>query len=420
MSWQSVMQKRASIKSDTLVVGIDIGKRSHVARAILPDTTIAKPLHFENNRAGFEKLQGYVVNWQRAALCSETVVGMESTGHYCENLAYWLAGRGTKVVQVNALHVKRTKETFDNSPGKADPKDAALVADLVSQGKYLGLILPQGDIAELRQLVNLRQRLVTERTAKLNLLHAALDRVFPEFTTVFKDPLGKTARYILGHFPLPAELLRFSAIELWKQLQEKCDKRLSLKKVEGLLAAAAGSVGVVAGSSGARLALCEALAMVQYLADMIGRLEDSIAVLVAKVEESRWLMSLRGIGLITAAVILAETGGLKCYDRAASVLKLAGINLYEISSGQSHGLRRISRRGRSLLRHILYLAALQQTHRGAPLYEFYTRLVEKGKPKVKALIAVACKLVRVLFALVRDGRCYVARPRCPEATESIA
>ena len=74
MSWQSVMQKRASIKSDTLVVGIDIGKRSHVARAILPDTTIAKPLHFENNRAGFEKLQGYVVNWQRAALCSETVV----------------------------------------------------------------------------------------------------------------------------------------------------------------------------------------------------------------------------------------------------------------------------------------------------------------------------------------------------------
>lgn len=418
MSWQSVMQKRASIKRDTLVVGIDIGKRSHVARAILPNTTIVRPLHFENNRAGFEKLQEYMANWQRAAQCSETVVGMESTGHYGENLAYWLTGRGTRVVQVNALHVKRTKETFDNSPGKADPKDAALVADLVSQGKYLGFIMPQGDIAELRQLVNLRQRLVTDRTARLNLLHATLDRVFPEFTTVFNDPLGKTARYILGHFPLPAELLRFSATELCKLLQEKCDKSLSLKKVEGLLAAAAGSVAIAAGSNGARLALCETLTMVQHLAAVVDRLEDDIARLVAKIAESRWLMSLRGVGPITAAVILAETGGLECYDRAASVLKLAGLNLYEISSGQSHGARRISRRGRSLLRQTLYLAALQHTHRGAPLYEFYARLVEKGKPKVKALIAVACKLVRVLFALVRDGRDFVARPSCPGATAS--
>ena len=113
---------------------------------------------------------------------------------------------------------------------------------------------------------------------------------------------------------------------------------------------------------------------------------------------------------MTAAVILGETGGLRQYSCAAAVLKLAGLNLYQISSGQYRGDRRISRMGRSLLRQALYLAVLQHTHPGAPLYPYYAELLRRGKPKPVALTALCCRLVRLLYALVRDGRSYSAQP----------
>jgi len=86
--------------------------------------------------------------------------------------------------------------------------------------------------------------------------------------------------------------------------------------------------------------------------------------------------------------------------------------------GQYRGDRRISHMGRSLLRQALYFAVLQHTHRGAPLYPYYAELLRRGKPKPVALVALCCRLVRLLYALVRDGRCYSPQP--PERSRQIA
>ena len=121
---------------------------------------------------------------------------------------------------------------------------------------------------------------------------------------------------------------------------------------------------------------------------------------------------------MTAATILSETGGLAQYSCAAAVLKLAGLNLYQNSSGQYQSGRHISKRGRSQLRRALYMVAVQHAKRGWPLEPYYAALVARGKPKTLALTAVCCRLVRLLFALVRDGRCYSECP--PQAGRSAA
>ena len=115
---------------------------------------------------------------------------------------------------------------------------------------------------------------------------------------------------------------------------------------------------------------------------------------------------------------LCETGGLAQYSCAAAVLKLAGLNLYQNSSGQYQSGRRISKRGRSQLRRALYMVAVQHAKCGWPLHPYYAALVARGKPKTVALTAVCCRLVRLLYALVRDGRCYSECP--PEAGRSAA
>lgn len=420
MSWKSVVEKRTRVKGNILVVGVDIGKRRHIAAAIFPDGESVKRFKFHNDSHGFGLFLQQIRVWKQRGGCKDVIVGLESTGHYMENLAYWLVDRGIKLVQVNPLHVKKSKETLDNSPGKTDVKDALLIADLIAQGKYLTLVLPRGICAELRQLMGLRSRLIVERTAKRNLLHAAVDRIFPEFSRVFKDLSGKTARYLLRHFPMPEEVLSLSEAELSFRLKRECNRSLRGSKVKELQEEAVSSVGIKEGLEGARRKLHDALDKLEQLMMDIWAVETRIKALVYKIDESRILLSVRGLGVMTVAILISETCGFKHYRSAECILKLAGLNLYEISSGEHKGARRITRRGRSLLRYALYLAALRQAKRGAPLHDYYARLVASGMEKVKALIAVARKLVRLLFALVRDGRYYTEQSPCRCAVASAA
>lgn len=410
MSWHKLMQKRAAIKPDTLVIGVDIGKFQHVARALFPGGTFSGPLSFENNRAGFESLLDHTADWRRMTGCQSVVVGLESTGVYWSNLAYWLEDRGIKVVQVNALHVHRSKETLDNSPAKTDGKDALLIADLVAQGKYLTFVMPRGVFAELRQLVFLRSRLAVERTTRLVLAHVAVGGLFPEFCGVFPDLAARTARRVLRRYPVPAAVLHTTPKAMAARL--RTDGRVHLKPgcLEKLREQAAASIGTCEGQSSATLALRDSLDELDRAEQRILAVEQALAKLLPQIDESRYLMSVTGIGMVTAATLLGETGGLRRYDSAEAILKLAGLDLYEISSGMHKGQRRISKRGRARLRHALYFAALHHTVPGTPLYDYYARLVERGVPKMKALTALSCKLVRLLYALVRDGRCYTAQP----------
>jgi len=105
-------------------------------------------------------------------------------------------------------------------------------------------------------------------------------------------------------------------------------------------------------------------------------------------------------------MMLGQTGSLKLYHNAGEIIKFAGLNLYRLSSGKHTGSVRITKRGRPLVRWLLYFAALRQSRPGMPLYHFYKRLVNRGVCRMKVLIAVARKLLRVLFALVRDSREY--------------
>jgi transposase len=198
-----------------------------------------------------------------------------------------------------------------------------------------------------------------------------------------------------------------------RRLLARDGTRVSLAKLKRLKAAAAESIGPLAVSAGQERGLHEILENLATLEARIAGIEAEIVRLLEQLPESKYLMSVKGIGAMTAAVILSETGGLAQYSCAKAVLKLAGLNLYQNSSGQYQSGRRISKRGRSQLRRALHMVAVQHARRGWPLRPYYAALVERGKPKNVALTAVCCRLVRLLYALVRDGRLYSERP--PEA-----
>ena len=119
------------------------------------------------------------------------------------------------------------------------------------------------------------------------------------------------------------------------------------------------------------------------------------------------LLSIKGIGVITAAGLIGEVGDFRKFDTISEIMKLAGLDLYEVSSGKHQGQRRISKRGRSLMRKLLFFAAINAVKSKGIMHEPYQQMLERGMPKVKALIAISRKLLRVVFALARDNTKYV-------------
>jgi transposase len=136
------------------------------------------------------------------------------------------------------------------------------------------------------------------------------------------------------------------------------------------------------------------------LADLDQDIDDAVRGSPAWREKEDLLSSVPGVGAITARTLLAELPELGSLDRR-KVAALVGLAPWTRQSGQWRGKSFIGG-GRAATRASLFIAAMTTTRCNGPLKAFYRRLVDAGKPKMVALIAVTRKLVTILNAILRD------------------
>ncbi|MCB9762272.1 MAG: IS110 family transposase [Alphaproteobacteria bacterium] len=389
------------------MIGVDVAKWNHVAVAALDDGWMAKPERFTNDVEGFSALWRYCEEAVREVeRYTEFVVGFEPTGHYGEALARWLSERGVKLFQVQPLHTKRAKELYDGTWRKTDAKDAALVADLCRQGKAKPWRPPQGVFAELRLLGRTREQMVKRRSQVLNRVHRHVDVLFPELPKLFGKMDSPACLWWLRTVPTPEEVLAARRRTLIKGLHKASHHNLGEERVDALRAAAKRSVGIRDGARGHRAVLMQHLDELDQLtasrcaieAEMVGRLEQ--------VDYAPNLLSIPRLGATTTAILLGEFGDLRGYRHSRQLMSMAGLDLVEVSSGNKPAedvepSRIISRRGRRYLRQVLYLASLRMGMDA--LAGPRARMLDAKVIPKKAVLANACRLVRVMHALVRDG-----------------
>lgn len=193
--------KIEQIHDSTLIVGADIAKNKHVARAIdLRGIELGKPVVFDQSQAGFNLLLFWIKSLMKQHSKQHVLFRIEPTSHYWMSLAEFLKKQGIQLVMVNPMHVKKSKELDDNSPTKNDVKDARVIAQLVQEGRYSEPQIPEGIYAELRVGMNLRDRLSQDLTRVQGRIQNWLDRFFPEFLHVFKSWEGKAALLTYSNF----------------------------------------------------------------------------------------------------------------------------------------------------------------------------------------------------------------------------
>jgi len=387
------------VSANTLIIGIDIGKQVHFVKMMLDGTQIASFKLYNEGRAFMSLLQK-IHQVQNKHQAGASLIGMEPTGHYWLPLAYFLRAHKQPFVLVKPSHVRWSKELGDNSPLKTDQKDAGIIAELIRQGTYHPAYLPEGVYAHLRALTAMRYHKKDQIAAAKNVLNRILDVFFPEFLSLFSDLSGKTARQILQAVPTPAHLEAFGEEKLTRLIRKASNHRLGKAKAQAVLKAARASIGVTEGLDSVCMELSQTLCLLELLKTQLQEIETRLQDHLQNIPQAKYMCSIPGLGPITVASILGETGPITAYDAPEQLIKLAGLNLFEISSGHKKGRRRIAKRGRARLRRILYTATLPLIIHNPIFNDTYHRFKGAGKPNQKAFIALCTKLLRILFALV--------------------
>ena len=412
--------KQKIVNPKALIATVDIGKVTNMGYCRCPDGSEVKPFEFSNNRTGFQKLWDRICWTKMAHHLEEVVVGFESTGAYGEPLVHYLREKPVKLVQINPMHTKRMKDLEGNSPGKTDRKDPKVIADVIALGHALSVVIPEGAAAELRRLTHARERSIQRRTALYNQLQDLVFIIFPEFLQVMKDIKSRSAQYLLRHYPTPQELLTLGLDALGAVLRRVSRGKLGKDRAQALYEATKQTVGIEEGRSGILFEIQEILSQIAASECFIEKVEQEMSYYLQQIPYSHSMLSLKGIGEVTAAGLIGEVGDFRKFHTLSEITKLAGLDLFEISSGKHKGNHHISKRGRPLLRKLLYFAAINTIRKGGVMHACYQRYLERGMLKTKALIAIARKLLRILFALVRDHSQYVENYSQKEALKLAA
>ncbi|WP_030211864.1 IS110 family RNA-guided transposase [Streptomyces bikiniensis] len=314
-------------------------------------------------------------------------------------LVHYISGR--------AIH--RASESY-RGEGKTDAKDAAIIADQTRIRRDLHPLHPNDEtVTDLKTLTSRRMNLVADRTHTVNRLRAQLTGIFPGLERAL-DLTNKGPLTLLTGYQTPAAIRRLGARRLETWLRNRKVLRANQLAETTVEAAERQHTSL----PGEKLAA----QMVHTLAKEVSALNEQIAK-VDKLIEARFrghrhfevITSMPGLGIILGAEFLAATGGdMSIFGTADRLVGFGGIAPVPRGSGMISGnLRRPQRYNRRLQR-VLYTSALFSIRRSNKSRRFYDRKQAEGKHHTQAVLALARRRVNVLWALLRDGRCYELAP----------
>ncbi|UVI27339.1 IS110 family transposase [Paenibacillus spongiae] len=396
------------ITAQHLVVGIDIAQQTHVARAVnFRGIVIGHPLSFSNDEEGFQNLLSWIRSLQAANDLNADIVGMEPTGHYWLNVSRWLSERQFEVVLVNPHLVKKNKENRDNTPSKSDKKDALVIADMVKNGYYSFIRNTPEAFEELRVFLSNRDSVVTRLVSAKNQIHRWVDVVFPELRQVFKSLMCTGSLATLRLFPTPEELRKLQPQDIiagWKSLMKRHSGE---RKARALIALANSSVGSKQATQAYKLHLKQLLDEYDLASRQLQTVETEIIAVLDRIPFAKSMLAVKGISAISLAGILGEAGDLSGFVHGNALLRHAGLNLAEASSGKWTGQMKISKRGRARLRRFIFMMTMSLVMNNPEFQAMHTHNVQvKKMRKMRSIMKLCGKLARILVGMARRGEVY--------------
>ncbi len=383
--------------------GIDIAKRKHDVVIINAMGDVqGKPLTIPNTQAGYDELQKALSGLEEPVL-----IGLESTGHYWLTLFDALSQWGYQLILINPIQVAAYRKSGVRKV-KNDRKDAWWIADYIRIAN-----LPPTDqqvpiLLKLRELTRFRNSLIQQISNLKRKVISILDRVFPEYETLFSDIFINSSRALLQEAASAEEIAAFDLSELTEILNKSSRGRFGTEKAHQIQTAAQDSVGVGFLVDATRVQMLCLLQQLDLLLDQVKLLEQSISDLMDQIPQ--FITSIPGIGPVTGAVILSEIGDINRFEGSEQLVAYAGIDPSVYETGQfkaDHA--HMSKRGSPHLRQAIWQAATVAARHDPDLKAYYQKKRDQGKTYGVAIGAVCRKLLARIFIVLKEQRPYVIR-----------
>ena len=328
-------------------LGVDVSKSSLAVALIDPDDkTFWSNKSIANTAAGFKNLAEQALKHARKRSNGQDfviAVGIESTGVYGEQLAYFFHDEDLQkkfVFYVLNPMAVRSYAKACLELNKNDSTDARVIASFLSLSILKKQIepwtAPPPEERHLRALSRRRRELVHLLTSEKNRLEK------------------------LEQMALPSE-------EVVRSVKEH----------------------------------------IEYLQNAIKALQEEISNHISRYptlqKDNDLLQSIPGIGNVTSSAIQGELGDLSRFNNVRQFTAYVGIAPVEYSSGSSVSKHsRMSKRGNARIRQYLYMATMIASRFNPLVREFYERLLSRGKCKKVALIASMRKLLHLIWGVLKS------------------
>ena len=384
-------------------IGIDIAKRNHEVSIIDADGKIlSKSISIANSQKGLDTFNNYLSSFNVTS--ENSIIGMESTGHYWLNLYSSLVNLNFDVFVINPIQTDAFRKMYIRKT-KNDSKDSYIIAQIMRFGEFSSSSISDENIFAIRQLSRYRSSLVDECSNWKRKVITILDQVFPEYSDLFSDTFGVTSKEVLSKYPLPENMLEVSTKELTSLLNKASKGRFGIGKAQEIKEYATKSFGISFAKETFSFQIKQIINQISFIESQLKELEKEITNILKTLNSE--ITTITGIGDILGASILGEIGDISRFEKASQLVAFAGLDVAINQSGEFTGTEmKITKRGSPYLRRSIWIAATIACFKDPALSVYYKKLIDRGKKHLTAVGAVARKMCNIIFSVLKNKKPY--------------
>lgn len=370
-------------------IGLDISKYKHDF-CIISNTgeVIIENSSFENNKKGFQSLLEQLKPYNK----SDVRIAFEATGHYSLNLELFLIDQGYTFMKINPLVIHQFLKARSLRRTKTDKADSLTIASYLMSVQYK----PNSDllynIYTLKSLCRSREQLIKERSKFAVLLTNELDKSFPELKPFFSNMISSTLLYILEKYKNTDHIALMKDYESIRKISRG---KFTYSKFAQLKELAKNSIGYH--NDNTDLLISTYVSIYNDFTLKIEPIDKQISIIIKELKPK--MLSIPGLGDISAATILSEYGDISNFSSPNKMLAFAGLEPSIIESGTLQSNGKMVKHGSGHLRYVIMNAAISILRFSPAFYDYYLKKRSEGKCHRVALSHVCKKLIRVIYSL---------------------
>lgn len=384
-----------------IFVGIDIASSKH--DCVITDQhgkVLEEPFTIKNDYQGFatlyQKIEKHKGNHQ-------VYIGLESTGHYGNNLISHMVEREYLVYVVNPLLTSIARKSTSVRKTKTDKTDSKAICTFLRThfSTLTPYTLKSYHTLKLKSLSRLRLNLVKQQSLFKQEFSRLVSITFPELSGFTTTIHSRTNYTLFTEIGLPGDISGTRIDRLTNVLYIASKGHFSLEKAQQLKELAKNSIGNR--DEYYKIQFQTTISSIRHFNEQINLIDNEIKQIMD--EYFTYIMTIPGISYTTGSAIISEIGDISTFKSPDSLVAYAGLDPSVYESGEySAKYNKMSKRGSKYLRNAIWTSATIIIHNDPIFSAYYSKKIKAGKHHNNALGHVCKKLTRVIYSLMKSPR----------------